>query len=96
MIDFTDYGVELAQSEPLPTFPMIGAQAHANAMGYDSGLSVIVTGQYVSSDGARHGWNYKVRSVFAAFAVARANRAARHAWHILPNGQRKLIFRVES
>lgn len=88
-MDFTRYGRQLARNEAVPPMIGTGATAHANAIAYDAGLDVLLTGR----DGFGRRFHISARSVLGAYATARAVRGVHRAWHRLPDGSRRLVFR---
>lgn len=88
MARFTAYGKKMA--EPVPPDPtgLGGASAHAAACSHDSGIRVLLTGH------DRHGRRFRreARSVYGAFMTMEACWGLERAWHIRPDGSRRLLL----
>lgn len=85
---FTAYGKALAAAEPIPTLTSTGATAHAEAIAYDAGIRVLITGR--TYDGKR--FSRSARSVYGAYAAILALGGAQRAWHVREDGTRRLIL----
>lgn len=92
---FTEYGMRLADQErPVLTSPWLNqGAAHAR-----ESLSItrrdkliLLTGGQDTEAGRR--LRLTVYSCIAAFAYAETNPMIKFAWHLLPDGSRRLVFR---
>lgn len=90
MATLTAYGRKLLSEEvpPVP-HPLGGATAHMHECAYDTGLVILLIGQ----DAEKRHFTRVTRSVHGALASADALWAVRNAWHVLPDGSRRLVFR---
>lgn len=86
-MNYTAFGTALAKAEPLPTLGT-GAGAHVQAIAYDAGISVLLTGKDANGKTFRR----TAKSVLGAHATALAAWGIRRAWLVQADGTRKLIF----
>lgn len=87
-MEFTKYGKAQAQAEPIPTITATGATAHMEACQYDAGMEVVLTGQDVNGKRFRK----TAKSVYGAYATMRAVWGLQRAWHVRPDGTRRLLM----
>lgn len=85
---FTKYGQQRAKEEPLFATEETGATAHMLACGHDAGQVYLLTGRASSGRPFRR----QARSVQGAFMMMRAAWGLERAWHVLPDGARKLCI----
>lgn len=90
-VKFTEYGKDLARNEQVPPRwaegVRQGASRHAAACKVDSGLQIVLTG-VVEGRPVRK----EARSVLGAWATAQACYGVTRAWHVTPDGKRRLVF----
>lgn len=86
---FTKYGQSMAKVEPAMPNPkgLTGASLHMAACGFDTGLSVVLTG---TANGKRV--RKTAKSVYGAYAVMHAVWGVSNAWHVRPDGTRRLLI----
>lgn len=86
---FTEYGKRLAKDEPVPeAHPLGGATAHMKACEYDADKTLLLTGKDANGKRIRR----VAKSVYGAFMTSRAMWGIERAWHVLPDGSRRLVM----
>lgn len=89
-MEFTKYGRTLAAAEPrMHTEGRTGATLHVASIGYDQGLTILLTGR----DRTGRSFKRHASSIFAAWATMSAMWGLERAWLVEPDGRRRLLMR---
>lgn len=92
---FTEYGMRLADQErPVDNRPWLTSgeeYARESLLITNREKLILLTGGQDTEAGRR--LRLTVYSCIAAFAYAETNPSIKFAWHLLPDGSRRLVFR---
>ena len=84
----TDYAFENLTADTPDLNGATGAQAHALFCAHDNGTRFVLTGK----DDRGRRFTREARSLSGAYATMSAVRGITRAWHVLPDGTRRLAI----